>query len=252
MNIMGTIISALKYRDISRNNYLDLVGKGVTFMKMHVFLKAGLVLSVFIAIMYINRTYLNLEAEEVQDFLLSFGILGPVVFILLFSIRPFLLFPSSILAVAGGLAFGPFIGPAVTYIGSLAGGVLSFIFIRKISRKRSKKDGAKRELIKKRIEENGLFYIISLRIIPVINFDLVSYLAALSTVKFRTYIGATMIGIIPGTIAFNLLGASLADLSPGLIAVTICMFIVALSIPIYVRHLLRKRNLDIEDVEDEK
>lgn len=221
-------------------------------MKMHVFLKAGLVLAVFLAIMYINRTYLNLEAEEVQEFLLSFGILGPIIFIIIFSIRPFLLFPSSVLAVAGGLAFGPFLGPLVTYAGSFAGGMISFLFIRKISSKRVKKEGAKRELIKKRIEENGLFYIISLRIIPVINFDLVSYLAALSNVKFKTYAGATLIGIIPGTIAFNLLGASLADLSPGLIIATILMFAIALAIPVYVRHLLRKRNLDIEDIKDEE
>ncbi|SDN34439.1 TVP38/TMEM64 family protein [Alkalicoccus daliensis] len=221
-------------------------------MQLHVFLRAGLILFILIALYYINTTYLNLEAEELQNFLLSFGILAPVIFILLFSIRPFLLFPSSVLAIAGGLAFGPFIGPLVTYIGSLAGGILSFLFIRKVRKKKTEGEGTKRELIKKRIEENGLFYIVSLRIIPVINFDLVSYLAALSTVRFKTYAAATMIGIIPGTIAFNLLGASLADLSPGLIAVTALMFAIALSIPVYVRHLLRKRNLDIEDITDKK
>lgn len=221
-------------------------------MQNHVFIRAGLITLILAVLYYANTTYLNLEAEEVQTFLLSFGILGPVIFILLFCIRPFLLFPSSVLAVAGGLAFGPFIGPLVTYIGSLSGGILSFLFIRKVRRKNTASEGAKRDLIKKRIDENGLFYIVSLRIIPVINFDLVSYLAALSTVRFKTYAGATMIGIIPGTIAFNLLGASMAELSAGLIAVTILMFAIALSIPVYVRYLLRKRNLDIDEISDKK
>ncbi|NJP37319.1 TVP38/TMEM64 family protein [Alkalicoccus luteus] len=218
-------------------------------MNYQTLLKAAAVFAAAALLIYINATYLNFEAEQLQDFFLSFGLLGPAVFILMFAMRPFLLFPASVMAVAGGLAFGPIIGPAATYAGSLAGALLSFLFIRKIgSKKKQKLSGAKREVIKKRIEENGMFYIISLRILPVINFDLVTYLAAVSSIKLKTFLGATMIGIIPGTLAFNLLGASLADLSAGMIAATAAVFAIALIIPYVVKRMLKKKNMDLEEL----
>jgi uncharacterized membrane protein YdjX (TVP38/TMEM64 family) len=222
-------------------------------MNLRLFLKAFFFFLIIGVLFYLNQYHLNFNAEDLQRFLASFGIMGPLVFVILFSLRPFILFPASVLAVAGGLAFGPFLGPVVTYVGSIAGALLSFLFIRKIgSKKPLKKHGEKRKLLQKRIEENGFFYIVSLRIIPVINFDLVSYLSALSKIKMKTYLAATMVGIIPGTIAFNLLGASIADLTPGLMAATAAVFAVALSIPIYVRYLLQKKNLNMEDVTEDK
>ncbi|PTL40318.1 TVP38/TMEM64 family protein [Alkalicoccus saliphilus] len=219
-------------------------------MNLRFVLKAVLFGGIIGLLIYINQEYLNVEAEEIQEFLLSFGLLAPVVFVIIYTIRPFFLFPSSMLAVAGGLAFGPFIGPAATYAGSLSGAVISFLVIRKLggSKKLASGSTGSQNLIRRRIEDNGFFYIVSLRIIPVINFDLVSYLSAVSRIRFKTYIAATSVGIIPGTIAFNLLGASIADLSPGLIAVTAAVFAVALAIPVVVRKMLQKRNLSMDDV----
>lgn len=204
-------------------------------------------------LIYINRIHLNLHPEQIQTAVLSFGFLAPVIFILIFAVRPFVLFPASILAIAGGLSFGPLIGPAVTYAGSLTGACLSFLLARKLGRNISQKDWhGKAQVLQKRIDENGFFYIVALRIIPVINFDFVSYLSALSRIPFSKYAVATMIGIIPGTLAFNFLGASLADLSAAMIATTVLMFAVALSVPILIRKLMKKKNIDIDLLPDEK
>ncbi|QKS71188.1 TVP38/TMEM64 family protein [Paenalkalicoccus suaedae] len=210
---------------------------------------AGFILIIGL-VLFLNDRFLNIEPERLQIFLLSFGVLAPFIFILIYMIRPFFLFPSSILAVAGGLSFGPIIGPVATYIGSLSGAILSFIVIRKLGKRFIKKSfGDRYEVIQTRIEENGFSYILALRIVPVINFDLVSYLSALSRVNMKTYIGATMIGILPGTLAFNLLGASIADLSWQMIVLTISMFVVSFFIPVAVRKALKNRNIDLPDKE---
>lgn len=205
----------------------------------------------FILITYTVYRLINnistIGPEQLQQFMLSFGIIAPLIFILLFTIRPFVLFPASIMAMAGGLSFGPIIGPVVTYIGSLAGAALSFMVMRKLGHKiRAKKWEGKGEIIQRNIEMNGFFYIAALRIIPVINFDFLSYLSALSRVKFAVYFKATMVGIIPGTLAFNFLGAAIVDLSPMMISVTAGTFFIAFTIPVIIRKKMKQKDLDIE------
>ena len=203
-------------------------------------------------ILWINKSFLNLHPDDIQQTMLSFGWWGPLLFILMFAVRPFVFFPASILAIAGGLSFGPFIGPVVTYIGSLSGAFLSFIAVRKLGKSFVQKEWKGRgEKIKKRIEENGFFYVLALRVIPVINFDFVSYLSGLSRIEFRKYFGATMIGIIPGTIAFNLLGATFVDLDWIMIVLTCLMFLISFTIPLIIRKKLAKKNIPIDLLPDE-
>lgn len=202
---------------------------------------------------WLFNNFSTVGPEQLQSFMLSFGIIAPLVFILLFTIRPFVLFPASIMAMAGGLSFGPIIGPAVTYIGSLAGAALSFFVMRKLGHKfRAKKWQGRGEAIQQNIEMNGFFYIAALRIIPVINFDFLSYLSALSRIKFSIYFKATMVGIIPGTFAFNFLGAAIVDLSPAMISITAGTFFIAFTIPIVIRKKMKQKNLDIDLLPDEQ
>ncbi|GEL08345.1 TVP38/TMEM64 family protein [Salisediminibacterium halotolerans] len=222
-------------------------------MPKRLLIKIALFIPLVLGLIYFSENYLRFTPGQIQTFMLSFGILAPLVFIVLYTIRPFVLFPASVMAIAGGLSFGPFIGPAATYIGSLSGAALSFIVMRKMGHRfRTKKWTGRAEQLQKNIEENGFFYILSLRIIPVINFDFLSYLSALSRVPFRTYMSATMVGIIPGTLAFNFLGASIVDLSLNMILLTVSTFIIAFSIPVIVRKRLAKKEIDIDLLPDEK
>lgn len=73
-----------------------------------------------------------------------------------------------------------------------------------------------------------------LRILPI-NFDFVSYAAGLSNVKALPYFAATAVGIIPGTIALNVLGASfLAGNLPAFFMV-LALYIVFISLPFIFR-----------------
>lgn len=198
------------------------------------------------SIIYINQTYIDFDPEQIQRVILSFGLWAPLIFIMIFSLRPFVLFPSSILAIAGGLSFGPLLGPVITYIGSLSGALLSFLVIRYFGKNiRGKKWQGKGNYLQEKIEENGFLYVVALRIIPVVNFDFVSYLAAISRISFQKYIAATILGIIPGTLAFNFLGASFVDLNARMMMITGALFLIAFSIPIGIRRIMKKKNIDI-------
>ncbi|WP_280770912.1 TVP38/TMEM64 family protein [Salipaludibacillus daqingensis] len=205
------------------------------------------------SLIYINHAYINVDPEQIQKAILSFGIWAPLIFIGIYSFRPFVLFPASILAIAGGLSFGPFIGPLVTYIGSLSGAFLSFLVIRYLGNNfRENTWQGKGEELQKKIEENGFFYVVALRIIPVINFDFVSYLSALSRIPLQKYMTATMVGIIPGTLAFNFLGASFVDLNTRMVVITLVTFLVVFSIHFISRNVMKKKNMDFHLLSDEK
>ncbi|UTR14843.1 TVP38/TMEM64 family protein [Salipaludibacillus sp. LMS25] len=221
-------------------------------MPTKLLLKIVAVLTLIGILIYFNNTHLKLHPDQIQRTVLSFGIWAPIMFIIIFSLRPFVLFPSSVLAIAGGLSFGPVLGPLVTYVGSLSGAIVSFLVVRKLGGRLNQKEWQGRgKSLQKNIESNGFYYVMALRIIPVINFDFVSYLSALSRISFYKYVGATMLGIIPGTLAFNLLGASFVDLSLHMILLTTFMFIVALAIPIIIRKVMKKKNIDIDLLPDE-
>jgi uncharacterized membrane protein YdjX (TVP38/TMEM64 family) len=57
----------------------------------------------------------------------------------------------------------------------------------------------------------GFFYVVTLRLIPLFNFDLISYTAGISKVRYQSFLFGTLLGIVPGTFAYNFLGSSFAD-----------------------------------------
>jgi uncharacterized membrane protein YdjX (TVP38/TMEM64 family) len=47
-----------------------------------------------------------------------------------------------------------------------------------------------------------------LRLIPLVSFDAISYAAGLSSIRFRAFLLATALGMMPGTFAFVYVGGS--------------------------------------------
>ncbi|WYF02341.1 TVP38/TMEM64 family protein [Bacillus velezensis] len=188
-------------------------------------------------LLWANRKYLNLSPKEIRLWVLSFGVFAPLVFIGISIVRPFVLFPVSIVSVAGGLAFGPFFGTMYTLAGSMGAAAASFCGGAAFN---EKSRHGKMEAIQKQMKTNGFFYIFILRILPV-NFDVISYAAGLSKVRPMTYFLATAAGIIPGTIVLNVLGASFMSGNVLTVLGVICLYIVFLSLPVIfkkkVRHL---------------
>ncbi|MDG5789649.1 TVP38/TMEM64 family protein [Evansella sp. AB-P1] len=222
-------------------------------MPIKFFIKLVIFAIFIFCILWINHMFLDLNAQEIRYWVLSYGWWAPIVFITLFAFRPFVFFPASILAIAGGLSFGAILGPIVTYIGSLSGAIISFLAVRKIGgEKIHKRWKGKGETLQRKIEENGFKYVLVLRIIPVINFDFVSYLSGLSRIEFKKYLGATMIGIIPGTIVFNLIGATFVVADLQMVMVTGTVFILAIIMIFLIRRKVLKGKWSFDMLTDEK
>ena len=58
----------------------------------------------------------------------------------------------------------------------------------------------------------GFRVILTARLLPFISFDFISYAAGLSTIKVRSFILATGIGMLPATIVFTIFGFEMEKL----------------------------------------
>ncbi len=179
--------------------------------------QAGAMLLPLIAGLLLLHTFglSRLTPEAIKDLILSLGWWGPVLYVFFYTIRPLLLFPALILTLAGGLAFGPLWGTVYVLVGGLGGALLCFVLARTLGRdiaRRHLKDKRYFKAVENRIEQQGFKGMLFLRLMPVFPYDPVSCLAGLTSIRLTPYLLATLIGMVPGALAYNLLGCSLTDL----------------------------------------
>ncbi|WP_371363606.1 TVP38/TMEM64 family inner membrane protein YdjZ [Sporomusa rhizae] len=194
---------------------------------------AGLIV---LGIIYVHEFGVErFRPETIRDTILSFGCWGPLLYVLGNAVRPFFFFPAIIMGVAGGLAFGPLWGTIYLIFGTLFGAALCFGAARLLGRERLKRFWPKWTLLEQldsQTELHGFRTLLVLRLAPIFPWDAVSFLAGLSKVSFWPYFAATVIGSIPGAIAFcyfgNALTQSLAT------AVTVAAIIIILTVGLQV------------------
>lgn len=203
----------------------------------------GLAIAIFIGfLLWFNNAYLEITPEQIRNWILSFGWFAPFLYIILYTLRPLILFPASILSLTGGLAFGALFGTIFTIIGATAGAVVSFLIARKLGKNLAQKAWTgKSAMIQNQLEKKGFYYVVLLRFIPILNFDMISYLAGISKVTFQSFFFGTLVGIIPGTFAYNFLGASIVDGDWATIIVAVLIFLIIMFVPIFTSKKVKER-----------
>ena len=190
-------------------------------------LSVGFVGVIVFLIYKISR--MNIGIKEIQSYVEGFGGFAPVVYILIFALVPLTLFPDSIIAISGGLIFGLAKGYIFTTIGALIGGTISFYISRYFGRdvvKKLTKD--KLDNIENMINEKGFTIVFLLRLIPLFPFDVISYGAGFTSIKYRDFAIATVLGTIPGILVFTNIGAKSVDIGSSSFYASIAAFILLL------------------------
>ncbi len=183
----------------------------------------------------------SMDAEGIKTYIASFGFWAPVIYMIMFSVIP----SGSIIAIAGGMAFGLYYGTLYTLMGAVIGASVAFYISRHIGREAvEKRLHGKMKRFDTHMKNGGFLMILILRLIPVIPFNVVSYGAGLTKIKFFDYFYATLIGIIPGVLIFTNIGDKALDVrSPQfLTAMGLLAAMIAAS-------LLLKRKYTFEDIQ---
>lgn len=151
-----------------------------------------------------------LSGDAVKGLVAQAGLWAPAAFVLLYTVRPLLFMPASVLTVTAGLVWGPMLGTAYTAAGATAGAWVAFFLARRLGREFvARRLRGRFAIIDRLAAEQGLSVILSLRLVPLFPFDAVSYAAGLTGVRTGPFVLATLVGALPGTLAYAYLGASL-------------------------------------------
>lgn len=155
-----------------------------------------------------------------QDMFVGSGPIGAVVFVVLYAGLTVMLVPGSVLTIAAGAVFGPIAGTLVSVAGALLGATAAFAIARRTARASLEQvQGERVARVQERLREHGLVSIVALRLVPLVPFNVLNYVAGASAIRARDYVAGTAVGIIPGAIAFATLGGSIDDAgSPAFIA----------------------------------
>ncbi|MEO1936153.1 MAG: TVP38/TMEM64 family protein [Myxococcales bacterium] len=147
--------------------------------------------------------------EQLDEWLSVFGIgRAATLYIILYTLRPLILFPASLLTIASGLIFGPWLGILFTIIGENASANFAFRIARWLGR--SWIDEREQSRLKhwdQKISENAITSVLIMRLI-YLPFDAVNYGCGLTSMSQRDYFLGTLLGIMPGLVSFVLFGGA--------------------------------------------
>lgn len=159
-----------------------------------------------------------LDPERLRIWILDFGLWGPIIYILIYSIVPSILIPGTPLTIAGGILFGPVYGSIYTAIGATIGASVAFLIARYLARElivRLLKKYEKLNILDKEVERQGWKIVAFTRLIPIFPFNLLNYAFGLTSIRFGHYVLASFIFMLPAIIAFVVFSSSFLDLLTG-------------------------------------
>lgn len=180
---------------------------------------------IFLAFIYHDKLKLIYSnPEAVRQFITGFGILAPIILILLLAVQVVIfVIPVPVFVIAGGYAFGTILGGIYSLIGVMLGSIFVFYLSRKFGKPFVVKMVNKRDLehFDVYFKKKGKLALFVSRIIPVLfPIDAVSFAAGLTSLSYKDYIIMSFLGFIPHVFILTFFGDQLSyNMNPLLLVI---------------------------------
>ncbi len=149
--------------------------------------------------------------DMIQGFVDGNLILALLAFMVLYVVVVTLSIPgAAFLTIVGGFLFSAWVGgPAVVVAATIGATIIFLIAKTALGDVLAARAGPFIERLREGFAEGAFNYLLFLRLVPLFPFWLVNIAPAFLGVKTRTFFLATLIGIVPGTLAFSFVGGGL-------------------------------------------
>lgn len=157
------------------------------------------------------------ELKERRDQLQTYVALHPTLsfglYILIYIAVVSLSLPGGlVMTLSGGFLFGPWLGALAAISGASLGAAVIFLVCRSaVGDSLRGKAGSTIAKIEEGVRRDAFSYILTLRLIPVMPFWLVNLAAGFVDIPLRTFLSATVLGILPGSLVYAGLGSGLGE-----------------------------------------
>lgn len=176
---------------------------------------------------YLTLDVLKSKQQTIQIYYLRNPVLALVLYMLIYIVVTALSLPgATVLGLAGGAIFGLGWGVVTVSIASTIGATGAFLAARFLFRDTvERKFGDLLKNINAGLAKNGVFYLFTLRLVPIVPFFIINLLMGLTAIRTKTFFWISQIGMLAGTVVYVNAGtqlgkiASLSDIfSPALLA----------------------------------
>lgn len=160
---------------------------------------------------YVTFETLARHREVLLAWVAGHSVLAPLGYIIAYILLAAFSLPGgAILTMTGGFLLGTVIGTLCTLVGATLGAIAVFLAARTAFGDLLRaKAGSALQRMEEGFRRDAFSYLLVLRLVPLFPFFLVNLVPAFLGVPLRTYIAATVIGIIPATFVFASVGNGL-------------------------------------------
>lgn len=218
----------------------------------------------------ISLQELVMHREAIDSFVNAHLVLALFAYIALYVAAVTISLPgASFLTAVGGFLFGLALGASGAVIGATVGATVIFLVARTaLGEPLLRRAGPQTTRLAQGFQDNAFSYLLFLRLVPVFPFFLVNLVPAFAGGRLAPFFAATLLGVIPGSIAYAFAGIGLDSvivaqkhamqnclatgridchfvfnakdiLTPQLIGASIMLGLLAL-VPVAVRHIRRR------------
>ena len=173
----------------------------------------GIVIFVSISLYFTSGLTFDELLKITQNIIQHSGVWAPAVYILFYSFRSLVFFPASLLTIFAGMLFGPWYGLLYTLIGENISANVSFVVGRYLMSDLEGYVHKKNQLFSRivtHIQGNGFLAVLFMRL-AYLPFDFVGYSSGIFKLNQKDFALGTLLGTIPGLMAYTFLGSSLLD-----------------------------------------
>lgn len=169
----------------------------------------------------------SLDIQKITEYIRSLGLWGPLISFILMLLQSVIApLPAFVLTFANAIVFGWVWGALLSWTSAMAGAALCFGIARFYGRDvvSSLTSIKSIESVDVFFEQHGKYAIFIARLLPFVSFDIVSYAAGLTAIKFISFFIATGLGQLPATIIYSYVGGMLTGGAKAFVTALLILF----------------------------
>ncbi|PYZ91671.1 hypothetical protein CR194_18760 [Salipaludibacillus keqinensis] len=193
------------------------------------------------------------DVTAMQEFINSFGMLGYLIFIIVFIAVAVFMLPGAVLTIVAGITFGSVVGGILALIGATLGAAAAFLVAKYLARDmivKKFKGNAIFDKVDKGVEENGISFLILTRLVPVFPYNVQNYAYGLTSLNFVKYTAVSFVTMAPGAFIYAYMAGQIVregismNLMMQFAGAGVVLFLVSL-IP---KYLAKKKGIDMNEL----
>jgi uncharacterized membrane protein YdjX (TVP38/TMEM64 family)/rhodanese-related sulfurtransferase len=165
----------------------------------------GLLVAAVAVWLAFNRN--RLDPAMIGSAMHDLGFWAPLGHIALFGLGTILFVPGAIFGLVGGALFGPVWGTVLNLFGATLGATAALLVARYVGANWvRRKAGGRLDRLISGVEAEGWRFVAFVRLVPLFPFNLTNYALGLTRISLKHYVLASLICMVPGTVAYTWLG----------------------------------------------